>query len=77
VVAGVIGEKKFSYDLWGEPVTMASRMESHGVAGQIHVTEVVWERLRDRYALTARGPVQIKGRGEMRTFFLQGVADRA
>jgi class 3 adenylate cyclase len=77
VVAGVIGEKKFSYDLWGDPVTMASRMESHGVAGEIQVTEAVWERLRDRYALVPRGLVLIKGRGEARTFFLRGASDQS
>jgi adenylate cyclase len=74
VVAGVIGEKKFSYDLWGDPVTMASRMESHGVAGEILVTEAVWQRLHDRYALAPRGPIQIKGRGETMTFLLVGPA---
>jgi class 3 adenylate cyclase len=72
VVAGVIGERKFTYDLWGDPVTMASRMERHGVVGEIQVTEAVWERLRDRYVLSPRGVIDVKGRGETTTFFLRG-----
>jgi class 3 adenylate cyclase len=70
VVAGVIGERKFIYDLWGDPVTMASRMESHGVAGAIQVTARAGERLRARYALTARGAIDVKGRGRMETYLL-------
>ena len=70
VVAGVIGERKFIYDLWGDPVTMASRMESHGVAGAIQVTARAGERLRARYALTARGAIEVKGRGRMETYLL-------
>ena len=70
VVAGVIGERKFIYDLWGDPVTMASRMESHGVEGGIQVTERAGERLRSRYALTARGEIEVKGRGRMATYLL-------
>ena len=74
VVAGVIGEKKFIYDLWGDAVTMASRMETQGEAGAIQVTEAVRDRLQDRYALEPRGSVDIKGRGEMRTWWLVGSA---
>jgi class 3 adenylate cyclase len=70
VIAGVIGERKFIYDLWGDPVTMASRMESHGVAGAIQVTARAGERLRARYALTARGAIDVKGRGRMETYLL-------
>jgi class 3 adenylate cyclase len=72
VVAGVIGRRKFSYDLWGDTVNTASRMESHGVAGCIQVTDRTYRRLRDRYRFERRGPVQVKGKGELVTWFLVG-----
>jgi class 3 adenylate cyclase len=72
VVAGVIGESKFIYDLWGDAVTTASRMESHGVPGGIQVTKTVRDRLADRYDLVERGEVELKGRGRMRTWMLEG-----
>ena len=72
VVAGVIGKKKFSYDLWGDTVNTASRLESHGVPGRVQVNEAVWERLRDDYDLEERGTIEIKGKGAMRTWFLRG-----
>jgi class 3 adenylate cyclase len=70
VVAGVIGESKFIYDLWGDTVNTASRMESHGVPGQIQVTERTQERLGSRYKFEQRGPIQVKGKGQMVTYFL-------
>ena len=72
VVAGVIGTHKFLYDLWGDTVNTASRMESHGVTGEIQVTEAVKQKLEPRYCLIDRGLSTIKGKGEMRTFFLSG-----
>jgi class 3 adenylate cyclase len=72
VVAGVIGTSKFSYDLWGDTVNTASRMESQGVVGCIQVTERTYRRLRDRYHFERRGPVQVKGKGELVTWFLLG-----
>ena len=72
VVAGVIGRQKFIYDLWGDAVNTASRMESHGIPGEIQVTEAVYERLADRYELTPRGTITVKGKGEMRTWLLVG-----
>jgi class 3 adenylate cyclase len=72
VVAGVIGKKKFAYDLWGDTVNTASRMESHGAEGRVHISEACSERLRGEFVLTARGAIEIKGKGEMRTWFLDG-----
>jgi class 3 adenylate cyclase len=56
IVAGVIGKRKFCYDLWGDTVNTAARMESHVIPGEIQVTEAVYQKLRDRYQFTARGP---------------------
>jgi len=70
VVAGVIGVHKFSYDLWGDTVNTASRMESHGVPGRIQVTERTYRRLKDDFDFECRGPVEVKGKGEMVTWFL-------
>jgi class 3 adenylate cyclase len=72
VVAGVIGMKKFIYDVWGDTVNTASRMESHGVEGGIHVTEETFRRVRHAYRLDDRGTLKIKGKGEMRTYLLTG-----
>ena len=72
VEAGVIGTSKFSYDLWGDTVNTASRMESHGIAGCIQVTERTYQRLRDGYRFQRRGPIQVRGKGEMVTYFLVG-----
>jgi adenylate cyclase len=74
VVAGVIGTRKFIYDVWGDTVNVASRMESTGEPGRIHVTGAVESRLRDRFELKARGRVEIKGKGPMETYYLLGEA---
>jgi|GEM_PF-809013 len=70
VIAGVIGKKKFTYDLWGDTVNIANRMESHGIPGRIQVTESTYQRLKDRYQFERRGIVDIKGKGEMPTYWL-------
>ncbi|MCE9596901.1 MAG: adenylate/guanylate cyclase domain-containing protein [Spirochaetia bacterium] len=72
VVAGVIGKKKFAYDLWGDAVNTASRMESHGIAGQIQVTQAVFDILKHEYAFTARGSIEVKGKGSMPVYILDG-----
>lgn len=70
VIAGVIGVRKFAYDLWGDTVNLASRMESTGVPERIQVTPEVYERLHHRYHLEPRGTVFIKGRGNMESYWL-------
>jgi class 3 adenylate cyclase len=72
VIAGVIGSKKFIYDLWGDTVNTASRMESHGVMGKIQVSQETYRCLGDTYLLEQRGAVPIKGKGELMTYFLTG-----
>jgi len=70
VVAGVIGRKRFLYDLWGDAVNTASRMESQGTPGQIQVSRATYELLRDDFVLERRGTVSVKGKGEMETWYL-------
>jgi adenylate cyclase len=72
VVAGVIGNRKFLYDLWGDAVNTASRMESHGVPGRIQVTDSTRQRLGVPFVLEKRGVIPVKGKGEMLTWFLNG-----
>ncbi|HFE44761.1 MAG TPA: response regulator [Nannocystis exedens] len=72
VTAGVIGTKKFAYDLWGDTVNLASRMESHGIANAIQVTEETYRRLRHRFAFQRRGIIHVKGKGALCTYFLVG-----
>jgi class 3 adenylate cyclase len=75
VVAGVIGTKKFSYDMWGDTVNTASRMESHGVPGAVHCSAATAALLQHDFVLTARGAVQVQGKGEMCTFLLMPTED--
>jgi len=77
VVAGVLGTNKYSYDLWGDTVNTASRMESHGIVGKIQVTDVIYSRLRGTYVFEERGHIPIKNKGEMKTYFLVGKREQA
>jgi class 3 adenylate cyclase len=72
VVAGVIGQKKFAYDIWGDAVNTASRMQSYGQPGRIQVTERIRAKLRDEFLFEERGTIEIKGKGLMKTYFLTG-----
>ncbi|MEG3939908.1 MULTISPECIES: adenylate/guanylate cyclase domain-containing protein [unclassified Microcoleus] len=71
VVAGVIGTKKFIYDLWGDTVNVASRMECQGLPGYIQVTSAVCEQLKERYVLEERGAIAVKGKGELIVYWLK------
>ena len=73
VVAGVIGRKRFLYDLWGDAVNTASRMESHGTSGQIQITRATMELLEDEFVCEPRGTITIKGKGEMEAWYLVGL----
>lgn len=70
LVAGVIGKRKFIYDLWGDAVNTAARMESHGVPNMIHLTKDTADLIKSRYDLTSRGPIEVKGKGVMETFLM-------
>ena len=72
VMAGVIGSKRFLYDLWGDAVNTASRMESQSTSGEIQITRATYELLKDEFACTPRGTIEVKGKGQMETWYLVG-----
>lgn len=74
LVAGVIGTKKYAYDIWGDTVNVASRMESHGLPGHVQISEDVKNKLGGRFALEERGSISIKNRGTIKTLFVTGLA---
>jgi guanylate cyclase len=77
VVAGVIGRKRFLYDLWGDAVNTASRMESHGSSGRIQITRATKELLEDEFLCEPRGTIEVKGKGQMEVWYLVGLRDGA
>ncbi len=76
-VAGVIGKAKFQYDLWGDTVNLASRMESHGLPGRIQVTEQTYLLIRDAYICVPRGEIDVKGKGPLQTWWVDGPLPKA
>jgi guanylate cyclase len=74
-VAGVIGRRKFQYDVWGDTVNLASRMESHGLPGEIQVTTATHDLLGDSFRGRHRGTIEVKGKGQLETWILEGLAD--
>lgn len=70
-VAGIIGERRFLFDLWGDTVNMASRMESNGVPSAIQVTANVFEKMKDQFDFEQRGMVEIKGKGSVEVFLMR------
>ncbi|MBK7149179.1 MAG: adenylate/guanylate cyclase domain-containing protein [Bacteroidetes bacterium] len=70
VVAGIVGVKKFAYDIWGDTVNTASRMEQHGEAGKINISETTYELIKDKFNCTYRGEVEAKNKGKLKMYFV-------
>jgi class 3 adenylate cyclase len=70
VVAGIVGVKKFAYDIWGDTVNTAARMESSGEQGKVNISETTYELIKNDFACTHRGKIEAKGKGEMNMYFV-------
>ena len=77
LVAGVIGKRKFIYDLWGDAVNTASRMESHGIPGIVHISEATYKQIKGDFNIESRGFIDVKGKGKMKTYILKKTADQS
>ena len=74
VVAGIVGVKKFAYDIWGDTVNIASRMESSCVEGKVNISGATYELIKDKFVCTYRGKIQVKNKGEIDMYFVEGFA---
>ena len=72
VIGGVIGQHKFAFDIWGETVNVASRLESQGIAGRVHVSAATWRNVEDLFEAETRGPIHLRGYGPMETYIIDG-----
>jgi class 3 adenylate cyclase len=72
VVAGIVGVKKFAYDIWGDTVNTAARMEQHSLAGQLNISAATYELVKDHFNCTFRGQLEVKHKGTMGMYFVEG-----
>jgi adenylate cyclase len=77
MIAGVIGRRKFVYDVWGDAVNVANRMDSHGLRGAVQITQAIYELIKDEFVCKPRGTVDVKGKGEMEAWLVKGAKDDA
>lgn len=75
VVGGVIGTHKFQYDIWGDTVNTAARMESHGLPGEVHISPTTHKLVKDEFMCRSRGSIAVKGKGQMETWLVEGLAE--